>query len=375
MQQPILDLVGQIYETVSDQGKWQGVTEQLSSVLGAEAARFRLKSYSSDNYNTISRVGHDDSFDDQYVRHFSDVDPWNDVLERMPCQQAKTSTEMFAEDIFKKTEFYNDFFSRYGVFYAIGAVLVKNESFNGRIGFHRSHAQGDFSEQDKQTLQLFLPHITRAFQLGLHFEKTKVRHDNLVEAFYTASRPLILIDENEQVMFVSQRAETIINQYDAVDIVTNKLHVSMHNDINRLQQLIHHAVLTGKGEGLSSGGGLRVVDAYSDELNLVVMPYRSPVSKLLGSDKRICAIVFIHEPNQQVTLPCDVLRTLYKLSPAEIRLAQGLVNGLSINQVTDELGISVHTARSHLRSIFSKTHVEGQVGLMRLLSGFMGVVE
>lgn len=176
-------------------------------------------------------------------------------------------------------------------------------------------------------------------------------------------------------MFVSQRAESIINQYCTIDVVANKLHVSMHNDENKLQQLIHQSVLTGKGEGLGSGGGLRIVDAYSGELNLVVTPYHSSISTLLGSGKRICAIVFIHEPNQQVTLPCDVLRTLYKLSPAEIRLVQGLMNGLSINHITEEFGISVHTVRSHLRSIFSKTNVDGQAGLMRLISGLMGVIE
>lgn len=55
---------------------------------------------------------------------------------------------------------------------------------------------GEFNEQEKQTLQLFLPHILRAFQLGMHFEKMQGQHDGLVDAFYTASRALVLIDED-----------------------------------------------------------------------------------------------------------------------------------------------------------------------------------
>lgn len=58
-----------------------------------------------------------------------------------------------------------------------------------------------------------------------------------------------------------------------------------------------------------------------------------------------------------------------KLSRAEFRVCVMLSRGLSVKGVTEELGLSEATVRSHLRSIYSKTEVSGMQELMyRILS-------
>ncbi len=53
-----------------------------------------------------------------------------------------------------------------------------------------------------------------------------------------------------------------------------------------------------------------------------------------------------------------------QLSPAERRVVNLLVQGRAIDAVARELGISVHTARSHLKSIYAKTGVHRQAQLV-----------
>ncbi|MXQ07521.1 helix-turn-helix transcriptional regulator [Alphaproteobacteria bacterium GH1-50] len=58
-----------------------------------------------------------------------------------------------------------------------------------------------------------------------------------------------------------------------------------------------------------------------------------------------------------------------KLSRAEFRVCLLLSRGLSVKAVTDELGLSESTVRSHLRSIYSKTETTGLAELVyRILS-------
>ena len=58
-----------------------------------------------------------------------------------------------------------------------------------------------------------------------------------------------------------------------------------------------------------------------------------------------------------------------RLSRAEFRVCLLLSRGLSIKGAMDELGVSEATIRSHLRSIYSKTHTSGLAELVyRLLS-------
>ena len=53
-----------------------------------------------------------------------------------------------------------------------------------------------------------------------------------------------------------------------------------------------------------------------------------------------------------------------KLSRAEFRVCLLLSRGLSVKAVTDELGLSESTVRSHLRSIYSKTETTGLAELV-----------
>jgi DNA-binding CsgD family transcriptional regulator len=53
--------------------------------------------------------------------------------------------------------------------------------------------------------------------------------------------------------------------------------------------------------------------------------------------------------------PIDLLRSHFGLTPAEARLALHLVAGETLRSAEAKLDISYETARTHLKSIFSKT--------------------
>jgi DNA-binding CsgD family transcriptional regulator len=65
--------------------------------------------------------------------------------------------------------------------------------------------------------------------------------------------------------------------------------------------------------------------------------------------------------------PEDVLKRLYDLTPAEAKLAQGLANGDSLDEVASGLGIRITTARTQLAAIFSKTDTRRQAKLVAIL--------
>jgi DNA-binding CsgD family transcriptional regulator len=60
-----------------------------------------------------------------------------------------------------------------------------------------------------------------------------------------------------------------------------------------------------------------------------------------------------------------VLRSLYGLTPAEARLAQGLVNGLSLQEYAEQQSVSIHTVRSQFRTIATKAGVGRQTDFVR----------
>jgi DNA-binding CsgD family transcriptional regulator len=64
----------------------------------------------------------------------------------------------------------------------------------------------------------------------------------------------------------------------------------------------------------------------------------------------------------------ELLRGLFGLSPAEVRLLEQLVEHDSLVHAAESLGVSQATARTQLKAIFHKTGVNKQAALSRLIS-------
>jgi DNA-binding CsgD family transcriptional regulator len=63
-----------------------------------------------------------------------------------------------------------------------------------------------------------------------------------------------------------------------------------------------------------------------------------------------------------------IVRALWKafgLSPAEREVLNLLTEGFAPKEIANHLGISTHTVRAHLRSLYLKAHVRGISGLIR----------
>jgi len=92
------------------------------------------------------------------------------------------------------------------------------------------------------------------------------------------------------------------------------------------------------------------------------------VPMLGGAAGDICAAIWILNTEAPALPSEELLNTLFLLSPAEARLAIGLLKGMSVAECAQSSGVGVATIRSQLHSIFSKTGVRRQAQLVALLS-------
>lgn len=63
----------------------------------------------------------------------------------------------------------------------------------------------------------------------------------------------------------------------------------------------------------------------------------------------------------------EALKSVFDLSNSEARLAHGFASGLDIKQIAERMGITVHTARTYLKTLFDKTGTNRQAELVRML--------
>ncbi|SDO50330.1 DNA-binding transcriptional regulator, CsgD family [Aureimonas jatrophae] len=72
----------------------------------------------------------------------------------------------------------------------------------------------------------------------------------------------------------------------------------------------------------------------------------------------------------EVELPTvEDMRTAWGMTPAESRLAVLMLKPMSLQDASRHLGISIETARTHLKALFAKTQTNRQAELViRLLA-------
>jgi DNA-binding CsgD family transcriptional regulator len=79
------------------------------------------------------------------------------------------------------------------------------------------------------------------------------------------------------------------------------------------------------------------------------------------------AIAFITDSAEPIRLDAELLKKTYGLTPAELRLTDMMTECLTIEEAAQRLGLSGHTVRSQLRSIYMKTNTNNRAKLMRLI--------
>lgn len=79
------------------------------------------------------------------------------------------------------------------------------------------------------------------------------------------------------------------------------------------------------------------------------------------------AVLLIASDQHQSVFATDALQRQFGLTPAEARLTQQLLLGLSTEEAARQLGVSLNTARTHLKQVFTKCGIKRQSELMKAM--------
>jgi DNA-binding CsgD family transcriptional regulator len=115
-----------------------------------------------------------------------------------------------------------------------------------------------------------------------------------------------------------------------------------------------------------SGTVIPLRSAAGRDLAAWVLPLDTGLRRELAADFAAHVAVFIRELGDTSPFPAELFVRRYAITPAESRVMLLLVQGMTIAEVAETLGISLPTAKTHLAHLFSKTETTRQVDLVRL---------
>jgi DNA-binding CsgD family transcriptional regulator len=180
-------------------------------------------------------------------------------------------------------------------------------------------------------------------------------------------RGFIVADHSCEVLFSNRTAQKILQTGDGLQLSADGLRAVRPRDSADLRGLIRHAASPEAPAGLVS-----VLSLWRPSLKrmllLRITPIQIPSSPLLAQFLAHAA-VFLHDPAAAASVDEAALSRVYGLTGAECRLVTFLLNGSTLQLAAMALGVSLNTARTHLKHVFMKTDTNRQTQLISLLIG------
>lgn len=361
-----------LYDAATDNSSWNDVARGLAGLMDSHQSILWLKLSKQPGSEFLFTHGLESVHQELYVEMLEE-DIWLRGMRLLPSNSVCRSEQFIDLTELRKTAFYRELCVPANVAHMGGAVLRNSpESITG-FAAQRSVDRGVFTDSELQLLQGLNEHFSRA--VFLYHTVGKLRHEvaTLRLAVDRINIATYLMDEVGRLDWCNTIGEKLLREQDGLRV--KDLHLcALNTDQDRaLQRLIELAAETTSGRGLSSGGSV-AVSRPSGKL-----PYRAMVCPLGRPERKwghgAMAAVFVTDPEAPPAMSLESLAGFYRLTPAECRVCELLLQGFSLNEAADMSEISINTIRTQLKSVFRKCRVSSQAQLLlRLVNTGSGIL-
>ena len=372
----LLDLVSQVYDAGLDASRWNQTLQSMTEFFQAEQINLRIIDPDSRKINLYYYYNRDPYWVQVYKDYFYQVDPWMEMLHNSDNPIVSCTNHIFSDREYRQTEIYNDYIIPTDSHFGMGGLVKVNRNFKTYLSMQKSYISGDFHMDQLHVLKKLVPHINKSILISQRTHELEFQRNTLMHALNRINNAAMLLNDKRHVMFMNTAAETMLAQQ-RKDISVNDQGIQLSNaqQTQRLAALILNATVGTKDSPIAEAGGmLYQPTADHDGLSILVSPLNpSDVDFDIKGNK--AALVIISGTSDRALPAQEMLSAIYKLTEAEARVVSLLCADQTLNEICEQLHLTMNTIKTHLKSAFNKTGTRRQVELVNLINtGPTGIV-
>lgn len=362
------ELVADIYQASIEPLRFKEALSKLVTVLAATGAHLHAVDKRSGEVVLSSSSGLSPLGEIDYVERYAKLDPRAGLAVALPVGQMLVCNHHFDDAYVERSEFYQDFLIPYGCRYVSGTKVFENDTHAAVVGVHTSTALGPLGADSLQILQRLTLHLNRAMQM-LHSNARLQNQWAIMKATLDSLgyAALVCTDEGE-LLAGNEVALGILDQGDGLTLRDGRVSVSDAQARRALSAVLQEHEIGGAAAGVSEHVAALLVPRRSRFRAYQLIVRRiEPERTAFNSSSRLWSMM-ISDPDHISVPTVRALSMLYKLTPAETRIATALVSGSTPEGIARDLHVKVRTVRTQLESLFAKTGTHRQAELVRLFS-------
>ena len=357
-------LIYTLYAASTSPELWPNFLQELTRLMGVSGGGIVQHDMENQRFGLQTHVGLDPAGVALYERYYGTIDEWREAALNLPEDEGVFGYELCSKALLEKTEFYNDFLVKFDSRLYWTIATEKRMSRLESISLYQGWNDNPPGQDGLDLLQLILPHLKAALRIRRQLVAADMVKREFEEALNCLDQGIVLLDQSGSCLFVNAVAHRIVNRREGLSIAKSRLWVTSPNERTRLDALIRQTCTNDFVNG--KGGSVAISRHGKKPFSISVHRFRCEQPTAL---KRAVVIVFIADSEQTLKTSPEATACLYGLTPAESRLTELLLSGLSLSEAADQNEVARETVRSQLKSIFNKTGVRRQTELLRLLSG------
>ncbi len=249
--------------------------------------------------------------------------------------------------------------------HSLVGLAVNEGEVRCAIILFRADKAAEFSQAEQEELQTLLKYYQRAFKLNKRYLQMFLEHKTAYMVLESSPQGIFFLGQKGQVTYQNVEARMFFTMQDGLRLRDGAVHIDNPKVRKKLDGFIDQIRSGGETDGPDNLAFAipRKSNAHPYQLIVSKLPFNTARAAL--NDDEVLAMAVISDPEDLGELKVELLRTFFGLSAAEARLARALYKFHVLPAAAKAIGISIHTARSELKKIFSKVGVNSQSALLK----------
>lgn len=361
-------LIGHIYDSAMDPSVLQQVVADLTTRLGMTRSVYWTPYELHGERACWIGHGCDPTDVREYQEYYYQQDIWTRKIEnlRLNFEGSVVDTDdVVALTELKRSEFYNDSLRHTGIERALSVGIGQSALSDVMhvLTLQADSVHGEFRPEEIELLKQLRPHFARANKLRHALQQSQAQQASISDTLDQLDTLVIVCDADARIDLMNRSAELWLGNKRWACVSMGRL--SLHD--SQAQAQLEHFLK----QPLQTWGEAGLIPVGRDEHGqprylLRILPLPEAANTLLQTraQPRFALTINLDQAPQSLL---QLLQTVFRLTPAEARIARDIVQGLSVSEVAEAQQLSIHTVRSALKIIFSKTGCRRQADLVGIV--------
>lgn len=356
-----------IYDYAVDPACGVAMLQRFNEVFACHFADSFRRNVDYSHWHGIQAGLDEQDYQDVFLGVWTTSNVWGRRRPPRTAGDVITTRDMASSEELKRSAMYRRYLGPRDLHEGLRLDVWAGEGWVESVSLLRSWSAGPFLQREQDLAHQLMPHLRRAGEVRRRLQESDEISASSMAALETLRSGVMLFGTSGRLLHANQTALSLLRSGDGLRSTPDGIAAATPGET----RLLHGLLLAAAAQPGQSGSMRLTRPSGGSALSFIVLPV-GPRGQAEFGLRGGTVLACIVDPDSTTTAAPEHLTALFGLTPSEASLAGQLLTGLGVREIAALSGRSIHTVRSVLARLLTKTETGRQSDLMRLLTRLPG---